>query len=292
MRIIEPHKHHKHAASDRHSRRRKIIGLSVLVAVLCLLVFALTASKAGHENILGIIEGGNSKSHTEPAPTPHPVTYKYFSPEDFQKLYDKVTYPNTQPISEPPTITGNKTADERIREIAESRGYELHVVPVQPITNTDEPGLTEDNLLQHLAYNSWQTLKKQADKDGIKLNLSSGYRSIDLQRRFFLAQLSARQVSAAQIASGSADNQVVSVLHTVSPPGYSRHHTGYTMDFTCGDGQTSFRYTPCFAWLKKDNYINAKKAGLIPSYPDGADSQGPEPEPWEYVWVGSSFLQN
>ncbi len=38
--------------------------------------------------------------------------------------------------------------------------------------------------------------------------------------------------------------------------------------------------------MAADNYRVAKQFGFIPSYPSGAGAQGPEPEPWEYVYVG------
>jgi LAS superfamily LD-carboxypeptidase LdcB len=70
-------------------------------------------------------------------------------------------------------------------------------------------------------------------------------------------------------------------------PGYSRHHTGYTVDIACENQTTlSFIYTVCFKWLSQNNYERTKKFGWIPSYPEEAVLQGPEPESWEYVWVG------
>lgn len=216
---------------------------------------------------------------------------KYFSGYDFQKLYDQTAYPNTELIVEPPKITGNVGADNRIRQVAESRGYKLRSTPVWPIIKTTEPDVSEDNLLQPLAYQAWQALKAEADKDRMPIALSSGYRSVDLQRRFFAARLSATGVSNEDIAAGKADAAVLSVLHTMAPPGYSRHHTGYTMDLICKDGTgQTFKLTKCFNWLKANNYAKAKQAGLIPSYPEDLSDQGPEPEAWEYVWVGTSKL--
>jgi LAS superfamily LD-carboxypeptidase LdcB len=89
------------------------------------------------------------------------------------------------------------------------------------------------------------------------------------------------------IASGRYDAQVSQVLAMTAIPGYSRHHTGYTVDIACKNNpNASFVYTVCFQWLNADNYKNAKTYGWIPSYPDGAGQQGPDREPWEYVWVG------
>jgi LAS superfamily LD-carboxypeptidase LdcB len=73
-------------------------------------------------------------------------------------------------------------------------------------------------------------------------------------------------------------------------PGYSRHHTGYTIDLWCEDGSSTFLSSSCYKWISDNNYLKAKQSGWIPSYPAGTDDQGPEPEPWEYVWVGTERL--
>jgi LAS superfamily LD-carboxypeptidase LdcB len=101
-------------------------------------------------------------------------------------------------------------------------------------------------------------------------------------------------VSLEEIARGDADDVVDLVLQTSSIPGYSKHHTGYAMDWadlTSGKGFTDFVETPAHRWLAKDNYHNAKRFGFIPSYPPGASQQGPDPETWEYVWVGVERLK-
>ena len=40
-----------------------------------------------------------------------------------------------------------------------------------------------------------------------------------------------------------------------------------------------------------DNFYNAKRFGFIPSYPDDLNAQGPNPEPWEFVWVGVDLIE-
>lgn len=218
--------------------------------------------------------------------------YRYFSGNDFLRLYEGIAYPNTQHLSLPPYITGHTAADERIRSIASSRGYTLRSVPVASITKTDEPRLRigDDDLLQEKALAAWRDLKAAANADSIPLELNSGYRSVEAQRELFLSRLHATGVTYSEIAAGSADSLVVEVLRWAALPGYSRHHTGYTIDVVCANGVQSFETTTCFKWLSDNNYLNAKKHGWIPSYPEGVDNQGPEPEPWEYVWVGQRTL--
>jgi LAS superfamily LD-carboxypeptidase LdcB len=93
------------------------------------------------------------------------------------------------------------------------------------------------------------------------------------------------------IADGHSDAAVVRVLQWTAPPGHSRHHTGYAIDLACaGTNFFIFKTTPCYAWLSKHNYQNAKKFGWVPSYPEGAVNQGPELEAWEYIWVGTTLL--
>jgi uncharacterized protein with LGFP repeats len=78
----------------------------------------------------------------------------------------------------------------------------------------------------------------------------------------------------------------------VAPPGFSKHQSGYTIDFRAsGVGGGAFGSSRLGQWLAADNYAAAKRHGFIPSYPSGAGAQGPEPEPWEYVWVGVPAIE-
>lgn len=212
-------------------------------------------------------------------------TLRILSGEEFKEVYNKFHYINTNKILESPVITGNKTADAKIRAQAQERGYILRRIA------RDTTGVADGQPIQKLAEKYWLELKSAAAKDGIVLTVTSGYRSVDDQRDVFLGGLSAYGISAQNIVDESADGALDEVLKTYAPPGYSRHHTGFTIDLTCGtNGLTNFAKTVCFEWLSRDNYLNAKTFGWAPSYPEGAGSQGPDPEPWEYVWVTISAL--
>ena len=77
-------------------------------------------------------------------------------------------------------------------------------------------------------------------------------------------------------------------MQVTAPPGYSRHHSGYTIDIS---GSTPiFANSPGFDWISKDNYANSREFGFIPSYPPNTPNQGPNPEEWEYIWVGKDVL--
>ncbi|MFO0920455.1 MAG: D-alanyl-D-alanine carboxypeptidase family protein [Candidatus Saccharimonadales bacterium] len=217
--------------------------------------------------------------------------FKHFTGEEFKNLYYGVAYPNTQQITTPISITGNDEADSRIREFAEERGYKQTSIPQSAIVKIDEPRLDGDDLLQPLAALGWKSLKEAAEKDNVDLAITSAYRSPQWQRELFNSRLLINGITPSQVGAGIQDKAVVSTLEQAAVPGYSRHHTGYTVDLWCDDGSGIFVNSSCFAWLKADNYLKAKESGWIPSYPEGADLQGPEPEPWEYVWVGVDNLK-
>lgn len=215
-----------------------------------------------------------------------------FTGDEFRDLYRSVAYPNTQQLTEPPVITGNKEADDIIRSMAEARGYLKTSVPVAPITRINEPRLEGDDLLQPLAASAWTTLKQQAKQDGYPISIISGYRSPEYQRSLFTQRLYATGTSAERIAAGLDKANIESTLLMTAVPGYSRHHTGYTIDLWCEDGSSAFLLSRCYTWISANNFQKAKEHGWIPSYPEGTGQQGPEPEPWEYVWVGRDKVTN
>jgi D-alanyl-D-alanine carboxypeptidase len=222
--------------------------------------------------------------------------YKSFSPNGFRIFYDRIEQEGTGPeILEAP-VTGDTAADLRITQIATRRGYRLRAV-------ADERGLVwlGENRTHPKALQAYRELRGAARAEGITLDLVSGYRSLDHQRRIFVARLSessrvlrGRDVSPEEIGQGRADDVVDEVLKTSAIPGYSKHHTGYAMDWidtTSGMAFTDFERTPANRWLEAGNYENAKRFGFIPSYPPGASEQGPDPETWEFVWVGEDLLR-
>jgi D-alanyl-D-alanine carboxypeptidase len=223
--------------------------------------------------------------------TPKTGVLKQFTGKEFGDLYNGYVYPNTDPIAEQPKITGDDAVDAYIRTKAEARGYRLRSIPVTQIAKVPDASTVDDDLLQPLALDGWNKIRDSARKDGINLTLISAYRSPEYQRNLFLQRLGATGIVISDLPTGKYDAELEHVLKTTSIPGYSRHHTGYTVDFGCGDGNLeAFVNTPCFAWISKNNYQKGKETGWIPSYPDGAGVQGPDPEPWEYVWVGTNVL--
>lgn len=212
------------------------------------------------------------------------TTLKNFTGPQFRELYNNFAYPNTEYIAEDTNITGDTVTDQHIQKLAEAKGYKKRSAPVADTFVK----ISEEYKLQRMAYQPWIDMQKKAKSENINLNLKAAYRSADDQRQIFLERLNQKGIRQYQISTGFFDTQINEVLATTAIPGYSRHHTGYTIDITC-DNQPNFLFenTICFDWLSKDNYKNAKTYGWIPSYPEDAGAQGPEPESWEYVWVGT-----
>jgi LAS superfamily LD-carboxypeptidase LdcB len=210
-----------------------------------------------------------------------PRKLKLYSGEEFVSLYNAFAYPNVKEFEIAPSITGNSIADERIRNLAIERGYIGRSIAIPPLRDTGK------YQLQYRAATSWDEMVKKAKQDGQTLILTAAFRTIEDQRDLFNEGLNTAGATPALIAAGKADLGVQSVLKRISVPGYTRHHSGYTVDIGCqNDNGVLFGASTCFAWLSRNNYENAKTFGWIPSYPSGAPKQGPDPEEWEYSWVG------
>ena len=204
-----------------------------------------------------------------------------FSGDELRLYYDNLVQPGLNLVEIPPAITGNDIADTTIRQQAELRGYKLRAEASAQLY------LAEGLLVQNPVVEAWKGLKQDVAEAGQEISLTSGFRSIVDQRSLFNSKLRELGVSVEDIVNGIASDEVDEALERVAPPGYSKHHTGYTIDVICtGYAFFSFSDSSCFDIISADNYAIAKKNGFIPSYPSEANNQGPNPEAWEYVWVG------
>ncbi len=286
MRVVEPHQFQKLPKKKPKKPWLLLVCAIVIFAGSLFLWLSNSAKPPLKQDELS----GNNKPAPVSAPSPRSGALKQFTGEQFKQLYQSMVYPNTQQFSDLPPITGNTEADARIRSMAEAKGYQPTSVPSQAIVKINEPRLDNDDLLQPLAAQGWGELKAASLKDNISLSLISAYRSPEYQRNLFMQRLQTQGATPAQVAAARADIAVQNVLNQAALPGYSRHHTGYVVDLWCEDGSSTFLSSSCFKWISANNYQHAKEYGWIPSYPEGANEQGPEPEPWEYVWVGRDRL--
>ena len=201
-----------------------------------------------------------------------------YTGDQFNALYDyAVTHVlgNLVPPDERHPVTGDDDLDTRIWGIATGRGYLL-----RPEAGPDL-GSADGVPMQPEAAEAWLELKGAAREAGHRFVVSSAYRSPASQRTQFNSKL-----------RGTSDEAIDAALSWYSLPGTSKHHGGYALDFRYADGTFGgFRDTPDYAWLAADNFHNAKRFGFIPSYPDDVADQGPNPEPWEFVWVGVDLIR-
>lgn len=202
---------------------------------------------------------------------------------EFKDFYDRYEPPpSTNRITSPPPVTGDAVADQRIWSIAARRGYLLRSDHVGRLVTV--AGVPVDERVAA----PFQALIAEAARNGFQLGAGYGYRPVTQQRSIFVARLP----SVGAIRSGTADGAIDAAMRWVAPPGFSKHQSGYTIDFRAsGAGGAAFGVSGLGRWMAADNYAVAKRFGFIPSYPPGAGAQGPEPEPWEYVWVGVPAIE-
>jgi len=273
MRIIEPQRKNKTKLS-----LKLIVFVFVIIGTITLFSVIIFENKDKKNGVVST----NSQSSKVDTNTVlgNKAKIQQYSNQQFKDIYESTAFPNTKELLKPPEITGIVSIDNQIQNEAEKRGYKLRSIADLPIAKTS----TNDDL-QQKAVAPWEEMKNVAKQDGITLKILAGFRSVEQQRALFINELNKYGFSTTSTVN---NNQAINkALNRVAPPGYSRHHTGYTIDISCpNEPNYIFEKSTCFAWLSKNNYENTKKFGWIPSYPKGADMQGPEPEPWEYVWVG------
>ncbi|MEA1904073.1 MAG: D-alanyl-D-alanine carboxypeptidase family protein [Actinomycetota bacterium] len=205
-------------------------------------------------------------------------SFPVYTGSEFQELYEYAvsnTLPNLHPVGDRYQITGDQSLDDRIWDAAFERGYVLRPTVSGGLSTV--AGVP----MQPQAADAWVGLRSEARDAGMRFIVSSAYRSPAAQRTQFLSKL-----------GGTSDSAIDATLTWYSVPGTSKHHSGYALDFRYSDGTFGqFRSTPDYSWLAEDNFSIPKAYGLIPSYPDDvAVAQGPNPEPWEFVWVGETLV--
>jgi len=184
-------------------------------------------------------------------------------------------------------IADNKAVDTYIRSIANELGYLSHSYAYETALVYENELLTQSQL-----RSAYHRLRDAMKEDGIDLHVVSGYRSFSYQQGIFLKRLGMSSINEQDLSSEGFREKLLEVLTRTAPPGYSKHHTGFAVDFACDDEYLvyDFQESACYTWMSENNFERIKTHGFIPSYPEGLSEQGPEPEPWEYLWVGTELL--
>jgi D-alanyl-D-alanine carboxypeptidase len=214
--------------------------------------------------------------------------FQIYTPQDFIRFADTRITPGEQ--KQYVIITGTDIIDRKIVDRAWERGYR----PRQEVSKT-ELVFAGQYQLETEAARAWFRLERAAQADGVDLDLISGYRSTEFQREIFTTRLRdqafralGRDLEIEDVDTAIGIEIINKTLELTAPPGYSKHHTGKAIDISYqGDAVTKFADSPGFEWISRNNYTNAKKYGFLPSYPENAVNTGPNPEAWEYVFVGT-----
>lgn len=128
----------------------------------------------------------------------------------------------------------------------------------------------DDNKTTEEALEYYKIMKEAADKEGMKLVISSGYRTYKEQEETYEYY---KEIKGEENIEGYA-----------ARPGFSEHQTGLAFDILkLGVGTTSFDKTEEFTWLENNSY----KYGFILRYPkDKENITGYDYESWHYRYVG------
>ena len=115
-------------------------------------------------------------------------------------------------------------------------------------------------------------IMEAAEQDGIRLYISSGFRSYETQDRIYRNHVTNK---------GQERGDLVSAR-----PGHSEHQTGLAFDVNIID--SSFIGTPEAIWLEDNCY----RFGFILRYPENkTDETGYAFEPWHFRYVGRELAE-
>ena len=133
--------------------------------------------------------------------------------------------------------------------------------------------------IENEVIEAFEEMKEAAKKDGITINIKSGYRSYNTQKQLYNAFV-------------RRDGEEEANRYSAKP-GFSEHQTGLAIDITNQYTNRSigswFNDTPQAKWL----YENAHKYGFILRYPEGKEHiTGYKYESWHYRYIGKEHSEN
>ena len=167
---------------------------------------------------------------------------------------------------------------EFMKKVAEEKGYTPITLYSGSTTSVGGETLKSD------AAESFNKMKKEAEKSGVTLTAISGYRNNDTQVNTFFGIGGGQEdaIPTGSIYNGSneavAKPAYLARLQHSAVPGYSEHATGNAVDIN--SLKRSFDSTKEYKWLKD----NASKFNFTQTYTEKNATNGANYEPWHWYF--------
>ena len=191
--------------------------------------------------------------------------------DNYKSIREVVEYVNTKSYKAQYIQYVMSDITKGIHMIASKIYYLYHYEPDNLVDVDDDYKMPSSSpTMVQEAYEAFKKMSDAASSKGLKIKVTSGYRSYDYQKRIYEGYL-------------KKDPQEFVDTYS-SRPGFSDHQIGLSCD-VWADNKTfeEFSFTKESAWLKE----NAYKYGFIMRYPYGKDYiTGYMYESWHYRYVG------
>ena len=145
--------------------------------------------------------------------------------------------------------------------------------------------------LQPEAYNAYELMRNAALKEGISIQIISGYRSYERQKQIW------NRKYAKFISKGMKPQKVnEKIIEYSTVPGTSRHHWGTEIDIIYRNAHVEKSYLTednysgegAYVKLKKWMDLNAERFGFYLVYTKKSTRKGFKYEPWHYSYKSLS----
>ena len=138
------------------------------------------------------------------------------------------------------------------------------------------------------AGEAFVNMKKEALKDGIKIEIVSGFRSYNRQKQIWNRKFRINKMNGL-----SPQQNILKIIEYSTLPGTSRHHWGTDIDIIDGNKTVSgdvlleknFHGDGPYVKLRKWMDINAKRFGFYLPYNNNPKRKGFKYEPWHYSYA-------
>ena len=258
-----------------------------LIAVICALALLATGCNT--------IKTASPSAPEQTAPKETEPAVEKTTEATTQELTQDSTEESTENTAEDTTEVQTSTEQTTTAPLVQAQGYaDVESWPVF-VVNENYP-LPENYEIETVAISQFAVIDKRcasyaldminaAKADGIQLNVTSGYRSVEKQREnieFYIENY---------MSHGYTYEEAERLTYSeVAKPGCSEHNAGLAMDIVTMDWfmfhtelTRDFQYTKEFGWLQENSW----KYGFIMSFPEGkAHITGFDYEPWHYRFVG------